>query len=220
MKYLIQDDGKIMTVAYDLSKIDTTGVIASASSTYQNNVASNVIDGKLSTGWGSASGSLQWLHFDFGANRAVKINQFEFYGTLITAWKFWGSNDGVNYTLLHSFPAQPPVISTEKSRTFKFNNDTSFRYYKFTDINRDNVNWMSIHEIIFFGMKVVGWKTLDSPLTKELFNENSVNIQDMNRSIQVVSREMSPDKNFSNGKTFNYEIDLNKFVDIKNISMT
>ncbi|MCM3274310.1 discoidin domain-containing protein [Paenibacillus elgii] len=219
-RYLIEDDRKIMTLAYDLGKIDTTGVIASASTTYQNNVASNVIDGKLSTGWGSASGSPQWLHFDFGANRAVKINQFEFYGTLITAWKFWGSIDGVNYTLLHSFPAQPPVISTEKSRTFKFTNDTYFRYYKFTDINRDNVNWMSIYEIIFFGMKAVGWKTLDLPLTKELFNENSVNIQEINRSIQVVSREMVSDKIFSNGKTFSSEIDLNKFIDIKKISIS
>lgn len=207
-------------MTYNLWKIDTAGVTVTASTTYDKNIPSNLIDGNLSTVWGSSSGAPQWILFDFGSNKTATINGYEIFGANPVTWKLFGSNDNTTFRFLHSYPASLPISSTEVSKLFTFYNNTPYRYYKFTDVNRDNSNWMTIAEIKFLDTKSSRWRILSSPLTKDLFNGNSINIQEVSRTIQVISREMKSDKNFSNGKTFSYELDLNKYIDIKNLSIS
>ncbi|MCM3273915.1 discoidin domain-containing protein [Paenibacillus elgii] len=81
-----------------------------------------------------------WFKFNFGDGNPKKIVKIvmsastQGYGFPKT-WKFEGSNDGTNWTTIHSVINGPPVLITGDSQEITFENNNAYIYYRLNVTN-------------------------------------------------------------------------------------
>lgn len=101
-----------------------------------------------SDGWAGLNNSPQWISMDFGNNNSVLIDGY----TLILPnnttnprnWTFEGSNDNVNWTILHTVSGSGIVASYS---VFSIGNITSYRYYRYNITLNNGGTQPNINEI-------------------------------------------------------------------------
>jgi len=98
--------------------------------------AENAIDSNLANYWYSNIDDPHWWGYDFGSGNEKRIRKYVFTvgGTSgietvsVHTWDFQGSNDGVNYTTLHS---QSGIFwSAYQKREYFITNENDYRYYR------------------------------------------------------------------------------------------
>jgi len=110
---------------------------ASASSSVSGRVASRAFDNLnnnyMQNAWQAAKPT-GWLKYDFGEGREKQIEQYTLAEASYNApqdWTFEGSNDDVNWEVLHSVTTAPAWTNGNyEKRTYQFSNEESFRYYR------------------------------------------------------------------------------------------
>lgn len=86
--------------------------------------------------WGTANPTSlpEWLQFDFGAGNSWIVTKYKLTGNFWEgpnspgAWKFQGSNNGVDWVDLDTRSGQTWVA--QETKTFNFSNSTAYRYYR------------------------------------------------------------------------------------------
>jgi hypothetical protein len=125
--------------------IPGTSVIDSSD---DGNVAANAVDGSLATRW-SASGDGQWIRFDIGSTKTVKLVKVAFYSgdTRTSTFDVQVSSDGTNFTTVHSYTSSGTTLSLE---TFDIA-DTSARYVRLLGHGNSVNLWNSYTEVEVWG---------------------------------------------------------------------
>ena len=137
----------------------TTGV-ASASSTDALNTPDEAFDNNLTEWWGTNNVLPAWLKYDLGSGNSDTVNKYTIYRSSWQPWYWWasdsprdwrfeGSNDNNNWTILDTQTDQYITWDTPKQE-YSFNNANSYRYYRLyiTDSNAsDGSDWASITEV-------------------------------------------------------------------------
>lgn len=126
----------------------TSGVTASASSEYTTygcyawkafDRTNTDADGT----WGATSVPPQWIQIDFGSGNPKVVNKYQ-YQTRDSvnepydpkAWTILGSNDGTNFTILHTEPDATNPANNAWSSYYTFSNSTPYRYYRMNITDR------------------------------------------------------------------------------------
>ena len=137
-----------------------TSGTASASSTDALNTPDEAFDNNLTEWWGTNNVLPAWLKYDLGSGNADTVNKYTIYrdsgqpwywwaSDSPRAWRFEGSNDNNNWTILDVQSNQYIVWDSPKQE-YSFNNTTSYRYYRLyiTDSNSsDGSDWASVTEV-------------------------------------------------------------------------
>lgn len=103
-----------------------------------------------------------WSAYDFNydsSGSSWAINKIRVHSFRTECWYlyFYGSNDAVNWTLLHSdtFTAIDGDNNTHGWNEFTFDNTTPYRYIK---VAQDGTNWRSIDELEFIVVQDAAWE--------------------------------------------------------------
>jgi hypothetical protein len=139
--------------------------------TSSNNTSSfdgpKAVDGDLATYWCASGGSFpQWLKVDLGSSSALGTIKQTFYDNDNTTfyYKFEGSNDDTNYTVLADRTASGLL-----GQTFTETVSGSYRYVRMTVTNATNLHWASSKEFEVYGPGVTPTPT-PSPTPGSLTN--------------------------------------------------
>lgn len=133
------------------------GYELSASSVISGYQPYKMFDGKFDSfldSWGSSDASFnQHVRIKFPASivaDAYKIHAYSYTGELarnIKSWTFEGSQDGTNWTVLHTV-TNAPSWSMHEERTYEFNNSVPFLYYRINiSANQGDMYCTMIHEM-------------------------------------------------------------------------
>jgi len=128
-----------------------TPFVASASSTTAGYDAFRAFNGVKTTENPWVSAVLPaWLKIDLGASGAKVVSKYNITGRSLAnvnqnpkSWTLEGSNDDTNWTVLDTVTNETSWIDLE-TRSFYFDNDTAYRYYK---INITEVNGTTLAAI-------------------------------------------------------------------------
>ena len=137
----------ILPLVYaDYTKINTTGLTFTASTTYQAYTASKAFDADLSTYWWSDNAATnEWLKIDLGAGNEKQVTQTRIYhddSTSITG-KIQGSNDNNAWTDINSFTHGLNLVWYNDT----FSNSNNYRYYRINISSESPIgNWIQIME--------------------------------------------------------------------------
>jgi chitinase len=125
--------------------IPGTSVTASAD---DGNVAANTVDGSLATRW-SASGDGQWIRFDIGSTKTVKLVKVAFYSgdTRTSTFDVQTSGDGTTWTTIASYTSGGTSLNLQ---TFDVP-DTSARYVRYLGHGNSVNLWNSLTEVEVWG---------------------------------------------------------------------
>jgi hypothetical protein len=86
--------------------------------------------------WSTASPvTAAWLSIDFGVGNSAVIDGYTIYGTSLQTinprnWTFEGSNDGVNWTVLHTVALPSAIAASSNYSVGTISNTTNYRYYR------------------------------------------------------------------------------------------
>jgi len=110
-----------------------TGGAATASSQFGSNTPAKAFDDNLGTVWAiPGSDSSPWIKYQLSSARAIsKIRLYSFGSTGLKNFKFYGSNDDVNWTLLLT-----DVTAQSGWSEFLFSNSVNYLYYKLEVVDR------------------------------------------------------------------------------------
>ena len=148
---------------------------------YSNTSPENLFDNDTSTRVLLQKSNLPLaVTYDFGAGVRKVINKYTMFGPSANfargpkAWTFYGSNDGIEWEVLHSKNYES--WSSKTSKEYYFPNFIEYRYYriKFTDSADTSVKYegpfLELNELNFFSsgqlhVNVAGGKTVNSTFT-------------------------------------------------------
>ena len=148
---------------------------------YSNTSPENLFDNDTSTRVLFQKSNLPLaVTYDFGAGVRKVINKYTMFGPSANfargpkAWTFYGSNDGIEWEVLHSKNYES--WSSKTSKEYYFPNFIEYRYYriKFTDSADTSVKYegpfLELNELNFFSsgqlhINVAGGKTVNSTFT-------------------------------------------------------
>jgi hypothetical protein len=130
-----------ITLGYIADPANTTPYIADSPNT-GSFTAKNAFDGGTNTFWEVSGSFPHWIQTDFGTYpKTVRgyalqtgpsshgINGIDAIGRMPKGWRFEGSNDGSDWTVLDTQANQTHWKVNER-RTYNINNHTSYRYYR------------------------------------------------------------------------------------------
>lgn len=114
--------------------LDLTGsATVTAGTEFGGAPISNLTDGSLSTHWSSTSGSTAWVQAQFSRGQIIDQMTWtarnSFPGRAPKTWTLEGSQDGLNWTVLHSVTNDPKYAASQK-KTFEIINLTAYLYYR------------------------------------------------------------------------------------------
>lgn len=149
-------------VLYPVDASSSAGSVVDQSDYLENYPAGNAFDGvkENSSRWLARKGD--HMYFVYRFNAATKVNAIRICipGNNYQAerapkdWKFYGSDDNVNWQELDSRSGQTSWTTNEE-RLFDFNNGTAYQYYKFDcTANNGNADYMMLWEIEFLASDV------------------------------------------------------------------
>ena len=149
-------------VLYPVDASSSAGSVVDQSDYLENYPAGNAFDGvkENSSRWLARKG--EHMYFVYRFNAATKVNAIRICipGNNYQAerapkdWKFYGSDDNVNWQELDSRSDQTGWTTNEE-RLFDFNNGTAYQYYKFDcTANNGNADYMMLWEIEFLASDV------------------------------------------------------------------
>lgn len=180
-----------------------------------------VFDKNLSTVWMPNDNS-PYITLDFGYN--TKINAYgltsgdatgnpPLYTRIPLSFNLYGSNDNLNWSLIDSKNSLP-VYGISEKRVFDLNKNENYRYYKLTDFDKIGTA-LAIGEISFYYKQESSIKELESDSEQNFINYG-IDISDLpliNPKINLTKKEYHKSINttLGNGKTFEHNLDLNKY---------
>ncbi len=149
-------------VLHPVDASSSAGSVVDQSDYLANYPADNAFDGvkENSSRWLARKGD--HMYFVYRFNAATKVNAIRICipGNNYQAerapkdWKFYGSEDNVNWQELDSRSGQTGWKANEE-RLFDFNNGTAYQYYKFDcTANNGNADYMMLWEIEFLASDV------------------------------------------------------------------
>jgi len=112
----------------------TTPAIPSSANASYNSWVTNLYDNNPSTEWSAMAGT-GWVRYDYGFSTPKTINKYRIQSRLSyddwpKNWTIQGSNDGSNWTTLHTVTNSTHVpIGNYWSEWYTFYNPSSYRYY-------------------------------------------------------------------------------------------
>jgi len=136
----------------DIPFAPATGHVFTASGQYSSYAPDRAFDGSTSTYWrASSTAAGQWLQIDLG--EAITAAKFRWYVNSYRprAFILQGSNNEQDWTTLHE--AESP--NTAGWHEFIFENNTAYRYYRWT-LNSRWSSYYYIYEVELFGWQPVG----------------------------------------------------------------
>ena len=145
-KTVVVNMNDLMQVSFERNRIlaDSTnnGPCIADSPNTGSFTAKNAFDGGTNTFWEVSGSFPHWIQTDFGTYpKTVRgyalqtgpsshgINGIDAIGRMPKGWRFEGSNDGSDWTVLDTQATQTHWKVNER-RTYNINNHTSYRYYR------------------------------------------------------------------------------------------
>ena len=114
----------------------------------------------------------EWIKIDFGEPKTVTkytMRSRDSYSVIVASdWVVEGSNDNINWTILHTVTGQNNMAARE-TRTFALDTTGNYRYYRFRITgNKNERSYVGFGQLDLFGEKK--WITVgNTPATKEMF---------------------------------------------------
>lgn len=189
VKYLFEDNGEVKKYVDSNEDLIPTmtdyanGIITiSASSEYDTNYkawksfnnATGLYDIWYTKDVGQNYNNLigEWIKIDFGEPKTVTkytMRSRDSYGVVVASdWVVEGSNDNINWTILHTVTGQDNMAARE-TRTFALDTTGNYRYYRFKITGNKNArSYVGFGQLDLFGEKkwvVVG----NAPATESMF---------------------------------------------------
>ena len=116
--------------------LNSSNATASSSNAAAGHTPNQSIDGNVATGWMTSPGQpTGWWRYDFGAENEKVVTEYKITGLPasipaainMNSWQLRGSNDGINYTVLHS---KTENIQAGTVYTYSITNSNQYRYYQ------------------------------------------------------------------------------------------
>jgi hypothetical protein len=123
-----------------------------------------------------------WIGIDFGAGNEKIIQKYSIMcapsNTNPKNWTFEGSNDNVNWVILHT-ASNVTDWSSSNTKTYTFSNNTAYRYYRINiTANNGNTSFTDVGEIQMFEYIPAtpgSWQTVGTaPATKSMFDQHGM----------------------------------------------
>ncbi|MCM3273914.1 SPRY domain-containing protein [Paenibacillus elgii] len=229
IKYLFKDNNEIKTYPTPYTEDLCVGGTPFAVNTNGTTIApvQNAFDNDPATYWGYGSGlaymaGVAFIGYDFGDTNKRHIRKIVMYTADATNNVpfviIQSSDDKITWTSLkmqNVFPNSKNIIELPSSNPR--------RYWRIVCHSIDGMGWNTygylwiIKEIEMVEAVSQSWITVgSSPITKEMLLSHGMgSLSHINRQSKNITTNMNDDGRLGQGKTFSYELDLNKLIDIK-----
>ena len=145
-------------VGYKKSKIDMTGVVASALNAYSTSYsASYAVDGSTSTYWRGTT-AVNWFRIQLPEAKVVTQLRLYLGSYYIKSFTFSGSNDGETWTPIGG-EYTAASSTTAQWYTFDIENDNAYLYYQIDTLTAYNSSRIYIYELELYEDVPVGNET-------------------------------------------------------------
>lgn len=200
-RFLLQSENKTYSLEHInlvhetkmTSNTAPTPRVASASSVYTTTYSAwKAFNGTVTDAndaWVTPTGVITgWIQIDYGESFQKNVNILTLTSrnsTIVEAnpkdFDILGSNDGITFDTLAKFRNQTNWAQVE-TRTFKFRNDNSYRYYRIQILNNNGHSFISIGDILF-SYNVNYLIELPSPSKDNLINYGNPKMDKLDEAI-------------------------------------
>ncbi|MNW52590.1 hypothetical protein D3C74_301150 [compost metagenome] len=215
-KYYIEHGDNIIPKLTSYVGINGMAISVSEFSTYP---AWYAFDGNDTTNWAQNTSGGGWIGYKF--NEPKCITKYEMIAQRSKDWTFEGSNNGINWVVLHSCSLSSTnlllmsfdIINNNKYTHYRVNTLTTFQF-------GTNMHTLKMYESISSG-----WETVSTTLpTPDTFINDGMNDLSILDRKEITFNIPMNDNGLSgqilgNGKVFKEKIDLKKYIEIESIKV-
>nr|WP_154958210.1 discoidin domain-containing protein [Paenibacillus xylanexedens] len=231
-KFLISSEDELLSLKLSTnstlvpnmtSNILPLGIASSSSTITTSTLPYNAFNVDTSTSWTSSTNNNEWICYEF--EKKTIIDKYCLTAQVSTNrapkdWRFEGSDDGSNWTILDTRTNQINWSLSER-REFKFANFKDFKLYRLFIINNNgHPDYIGLGYIELINEKDTLVK-LDSFEEQDyiLHGVNKGSVIDLNKKNNEIMSKNKISTSLGSGKVFNQKIDPIK-IPIKKVSIT
>lgn len=245
---LIKHDAEYKRFKLGSSKVDKTLIITplmtsnttpsgvtSASSIYNSSYEGWRAFNGGATGtedcWASSAGSPSG-HLAYKFNDITTLSMYSItsrdasdLGSAPKDWTFQGSNDGINWSVIHTV-SNSTGWSQKETRQFVLDKEYSYFNYRLNITSNNGLNYTTVGELELIKKSIIDaipseWSMISVTLPSEstFINDGMDDLSVFDRKNVDLIQIMTANGSLGSGKLFKGSIDLKKYIEIKNVSV-
>ncbi|MDQ0721602.1 hypothetical protein QF049_002863 [Paenibacillus sp. W4I10] len=181
--------------------------------------------------WASSAGSPSG-HLAYKFNDITTLSMYSItsrdasdLGSAPKDWTFQGSNDGINWSVIHTV-SNSTGWSQKETRQFVLDKEYSYFNYRLNITSNNGLNYTTVGELELIKKSIIDaipseWSIISVTLPSEssFINDGMDDLSVFDRKKEDLIQIMNANGSLGSGKLFKGSIDLKKYIEITNVSV-